>query len=212
MTRLTFDISVSLDGYVAGPDPSLDEPLGEGGERVQEWVFPTAAWRSPHGLEGGEEGLDSDIVAESTAGVGAYLMGRRMFSNGSGSWESDPKANGWWGDRPPFGVPVFVLTHHSREPLALTGTTFHFVTDGIEAALELAREAAGDEDVQIAGGADVARRYLRAGLLDELQVHVAPVLLGGGTRLFEDLGGVELEQERAIASERVTHLRYRVVR
>jgi dihydrofolate reductase len=211
MTRLMFDISVSLDGYVAGPDPSLDEPLGKGGERLHEWVVATAGWRGQHGREGGEEGLDSEIAAESTAGVGAYLMGRRMFSNGSGPWQSDPKPNGWWGDTPPFGVPVFVLTHHSREPLALTGTTFHFVTDGIEAALELAREAAGGEDVRIAGGADVAQQYLRAGLLDELQVHVAPVLLGGGTPLFEDIEGVELEQERAVASDRVTHLRYRVV-
>jgi dihydrofolate reductase len=203
---------MSLDGFVAGPEPSLDDPLGQGGERLHEWVIPTASWRAHHGLEGGEEGVDSDISAESTANVGAYLMGRRMFSGGSGPWEDDPNSRGWWGDTPPFGVPVFVLTHHAREPLDLTGTTFTFVTDGIEAALAQAREAAGDKDIQIAGGALVAQQYFRAGLLDELQIHVAPVLLGSGTRLFEDVGGVELEQTRVVGSDRATHLRYRVVR
>jgi dihydrofolate reductase len=203
---------MSLDGFVAGREPSLDDPLGKGGERLHDWVVPTASWRAQHGLEGGEEGVDSDISAEWAANVGAYLMGRRMFSGGSGQWEDDPNPNGWWGDTPPFGVPVFVLTHHAREPLALTGTTFHFVTDGMESALARAREAAGDKNIQIAGGALVAQQYLRAGLLDELQIHVTPVLLGSGTRLFEDLGGVELEQTRVVGSDRATHIRYRAVR
>ena len=212
MPQLKLEITMSLDGFVAGPDPSLDDPLGRGGERLHEWVVRLASWRERHGLEGGEENIDSEIVAETTASVGAHIMGRRMFSGGSGPWEDDPNANGWWGDTPPFGKPVFVLTHHAREPLALEGTTFTFVTDGIETALDLAREGAGDKDVQISGGADVAQQYLRAGLLDELQIHVAPILLGSGTRLFEDAGGVEIEQTSVVPSDRVTHLRYRVVR
>jgi dihydrofolate reductase len=164
------------------------------------------------GLEGGEANIDSELVAETAAVVGAHIMDRRMFSGGSGPWENDSNTNGWWGDDPPFGKPVFVLTHHAREPLVLTGTTFTFVTDGIEAALTQARAAAGDKDVQISGGADVAQQYLRARLLDELQIHVVPLLLGAGTRLFEDVGGVELEQTGVVPSERVTHLRHRVVR
>jgi dihydrofolate reductase len=212
MTRLKLEITMSLDGFVAGPEPTLDDPLGKGGEQLHEWVFALKSWREQHGLEGGEENVDSEIVAETTAAVGAYVMGRRMFSGGSGPWEDDPKANGWWGDTPPFGKPVFVLTHHAREPLELEGTTFTFVTDGIEAALELAREAAGDKDVQISGGADVAQQYLRAGLLDELQIHVAPILLGSGTPLLKSVGGIEVEQTSVVASDRVTHLRYRVAR
>ncbi len=210
--KLIVDISISLDGFVAGPEPSLDEPLGKGGEQLHEWAFALEAWREPHGLEGGEVNVDSELVAENSAAVGAHIMGRRMFSGGSGPWEDDPNANGWWGDTPPFAKPVFVLTHHAREPHALEGTTFTFVTDGIESALTQARDAAGDKDVQISGGADVAQQYLRAGLLDELQIHVVPVLLGEGTRLFGGLEATdtELEQTRVVSSERVTHLRYRV--
>jgi dihydrofolate reductase len=210
MPHLKLDITMSLDGFVAGPDPSLDDPLGKGGERLHEWAFALKSWREQHGLEGGERNVDSEIVAETTASVGAHIMGRRMFSGGSGPWEDDPNANGWWGDTPPFGKPVFVLTRHAREPLELQGTTFTFVTNGIKAALDLAREAAGDRDVQISGGADVAQQYLGAGLLDEMQIHVAPILLGSGTPLFEDARGIEVEQTGVVASERVTHLRYRV--
>jgi dihydrofolate reductase len=210
MPHLKLDITMSLDGFVAGPDPSLDDPLGKGGERLHEWAFALKSWREQHGLEGGERNVDSEIVAEATASVGAHIMGRRMFSGGSGPWEDDPNANGWWGDTPPFGKPVFVLTRHAREPLELQGTTFTFVTNGIKAALDLAREAAGDRDVQISGGADVAQQYLGAGLLDEMQIHVAPILLGSGTPLFEDARGIEVEQTGVVASERVTHLRYRV--
>jgi dihydrofolate reductase len=212
MPKLKLDITMSLDGYVAGPEPSLDDPLGKGGLKLHEWAFVLESWRAEHGLEEGETDIDSEIVAETVASVGAHIMGRRMFSGGSGPWEDDSNANGWWGDEGPFGKPVLVLTHHAREPLVLTGTTFTFVTEGIEAALELARDAAGDKDVQISGGADVVQQYLRAGLLDELQIHVVPLLLGGGTRLLADVGGVELEQVGVVASERVTHLRYRTVR
>jgi dihydrofolate reductase len=212
MPKLTFDITISLDGFVAGPNPSLEHPLGEGGERLHEWMVQLASFRERHGLEGGVRNADSEIQEESVRNVGAYLMGRRMFGGGEGPWGDNPW-EGWWGDDPPFHVPVFVLTHHARDPLTKQGgTTFTFVTDGIEAALEQARAAAGDRDVIVAGGADVARQYLRAGLLDEFQVHVAPLLLGGGTRLFDDLGSVELEGGRVVGSPAVAHLSYRVVK
>jgi dihydrofolate reductase len=212
---LTLDISISLDGYVAGPEQTLEQPLGEGGEQLHEWVFATESWRAAHGREGGEANRDSKVVEEMVARVGATVMGRRMFSGGSGPWEDDPNAGGWWGDEPPFHHPVFVLTHHPREAVTMKGgTTFTFVTYGIEAALELAREAAAKHptgDVAIAGGASVAQQYLRAGLLDEIQLHVSPVLLGGGVPLFDGYHGT-LEQTRVIASPAVTHLRYRVNR
>jgi dihydrofolate reductase len=205
--RLTLEISISLDGFVAGPNPTLEQPLGEGGELLHEWAFATRAFREQHGLDGGEDSRDSELVAETLARVGATIMGRKMFSGGEGAWAGDPNAGGWWGDEPPFGHPVFVLTHHERESLELRGTTFTFVTDGIEAALELARAAAGDKDVALGGGARVAQQYLRAGLLDELNIHLAPVLLGDGVRLFDgDTGRLELD--RVVASPRVTHLRY----
>jgi dihydrofolate reductase len=214
MAELFLDISVSLDGFVAGPNQTLEQPLGEGGELLHEWVTRLASWRDPHGLEGGESGPDDEVVAETVASTGAFLMGRRMFSSGSGPWEEDPKADGWWGDDPPFHAPVFVLTHHARDPVPKQGgTTYTFVTEGIEAALEAAREAAGEKDVQIAGGADVAQQYLRAGLLDTFQLHVVPILLGDGVRLFDDgIGQVELECTRVVESPAVTHLRYRVRR
>lgn len=205
------DISISLDGFVAGPNPTLEQPLGEGGERLHEWIFGLKSWREPHGLSGGSSGPDDEVVQESTSRTGAYVMGRRMFSGGDGPWAGDPNADGWWGDDPPFHAPVFILTHHAREPVTKQGgTTFTFVTDGIEAALEQARSAAGDEDVAVAGGANVVQQYLRAGLVDEMQIHVAPVLLGDGVRLLEEVGGVGLELERALHSPAVAHLRYRV--
>jgi dihydrofolate reductase len=211
MAKLRLDISVSLDGFVAGPNQTLEEPLGEDGERLHEWITRLASWREPHGLEGGERGPDDDLFRESFEAVGAHVMGRRMFSGGSGPWEEDPKADGWWGDDPPFHAPVFVLTHHAREPVTKEGgTTYTFVTEGIEAALDAARAAAGEKDVLVAGGADVAQQYLRAGLLDELQLHVAPLLLGDGVRLFDDgTGRIELECTRVIQSPAVTHLTYR---
>jgi dihydrofolate reductase len=215
MARLKLDISMSLDGFVAGPSQTLEEPLGKGGERLHEWAVRSASWREAHGLSGGESNADAEVISESLAATGAVVMGRRMFSGGEGPWQDDPNADAWWGEDPPFHVPVFVLTHHAREPVVKQGgTTFTFVTDGIESALEQARAAAGDRDVLLAGGADVAQQYLKAGLLDELQIHVAPVLLGGGVRLFDRLGSVpiELESTRAIVSPTVTHLSYRFVK
>jgi dihydrofolate reductase len=213
MARLRCEISMSLDGFVAGPNPSLEEPLGAGGDLLHEWAFAAASWRESHGLSGGEANADSEVLEESTGSTGAVVMGRRMFSGGQGPWEPDPRADGWWGDDPPFHVPVFVLTHHARETLAMEGgTSFNFVTHGIEAALEEARAAAGDKDVLLAGGASVVQQYLKAGLLNELQIHVAPVLLGDGTSLFDRLGidAVGLETTRVIASPSVTHLRFTV--
>ena len=211
MTRLRFGITMSLDGYVAGPRQSVEHPLGEGGEELHDWVVATRSWREIHGREGGTTGQDDDIAAESWRGVGATIMGRHMFGGGDGPWGDDPW-RGWWGENPPFHHPVFVLTHHPREPLEMEGgTTFHFVTDGIRAALERATEAAGGRDVHLGGGADVARQYLKAGLVDEMEIHLVPVLLGGGARLFEDTEGrqTELELERVVASPTVTHYKYR---
>ena len=204
------DISMSLDGYVAGPNQTLEEPLGKGGEQLHEWVFRLAAWREPHGLEGGEHGPDGELVRASVGRTGAVIMGRRMFSGGSGPWESDPNADAWWGDNPPFHVPVFVLTHHEREPVEKEGgTTFTFVTDGFESALEQARAAAGEKDISIAGGAEVAQQALRAGVVDDVALHLAPVLLGGGTSLFGDLGtDLTLNLTNVLEAPFATHLQY----
>src|SRR3954453_3782073 len=182
MAKLTFDISMSLDGFVAGPNQRLEEPLGDGGEQLHEWVLRLASWREAHGREGGERGVDDEVVEETVASAGAIVMGRNMLGGGGGRGGAGPWP-GWWGDAPPFHVPVFVLTHHAREPLTLSDTTFTFVTDGIESALEQARAAAGDLDVLISGGASVIGQTLGIGRLDELNIHVAPVLLGDGTPL-----------------------------
>jgi len=212
MPGLRLEISMSLDGFVAGPDPTLEEPLGRGGEQLHEWILGLASWRENHGLEGGERNADDEIVRETAGKAGAVIMGRKMFSGGSGPWEDDPNADAWWGDEPPFGVPVLVLTHHARETVTKSnGTSFVFVTDGIESALEQAWAAAGDRGVMIAGGADVAQQYLRAGLLDEMELHVAPILLGGGVRLFDGVGDVKLELTRSESSPAVAHLWYRVL-
>jgi dihydrofolate reductase len=208
---LRLDITMSLDGFVAGPNASLEDPLGEGGMRLHEWAFAAASWRKQHGLSGGEASVDSDVLQESLDSLGAVLMARRMFSGGEGPWAEDPNANGWWGDDAPYDVPVFVLTHHAREPLFLRGGSFTFVTDGIEAALARASDAAGDKDVLVAGGASLAHQYLAAGLLEELQIHVVPLFLGDGVRLFDQIDpAVDLELTRVIESPTVTHLRYRV--
>jgi dihydrofolate reductase len=214
MAKLTFDISMSLDGYLAGPDQSLEHPLGEGGEQLHEWAFAARAFREAHGMSGGETNVDNDVAEEVLRGKGATVMGRHMFSGGAGPWEDDPKAFGWWGDDPPFHHPVFVLTHHARESVVMQGgTTFTFVTDGIEAALEQARAAAGDKDVAIGGGGDVIQQYLKAGLVDTFRVHVVPVLLGDGVRLFEgDLADAvgKIECTRVLESPTgVVHLTYR---
>jgi dihydrofolate reductase len=210
---VTFDITMSLDGFIAGPNQTLEQPLGEGGDMIHEWMYGLASFREPHGLEGGETNADSEVLEESVRNTGAVLMGRRMFSGGAGSWEDDPNPDGWWGDEPPFHVPVFVLTHHARETVPRQGgTSFTFVTDGLEAALQQARAAAGDKNVAIAGGASVVQQCLNAGLLDEFQVHIAPLFLGDGVRLFDRLDAKQLESIRVIESPSVTHLSYRVVK
>lgn len=212
MSLVTANISTSLDGFVCGPNDSRENPLGDGGERLHEWVYDLASWREIHGIEGGETNRDDEVFAESIENVGAVVMGRRMFDNGEGPWGDDPY-EGHWGDEPPFGVPVFVLTHHAREPLEMAGgTTFTFVTDGIERAIELATDAAGGGDVSIAGGASTIRQTLEAGMLDVLEIHLVPILLGNGIRLFErsDVDGIELERTRVVESPVVTHLRYRL--
>jgi dihydrofolate reductase len=210
MSSVTCHISISLDGFVAGPNQSVQDPLGEGGEGLHEWVVATASWREQHDKEGGERNADSQVAEEVVQNVGAYIMGRKMFG-GDGPWDESWK--GWWGDDPPFHAPVFVLTHHPREPLEMEGgTTYHFVTDGIESALGQARAAAGDKDVAIAGGARAVQQYLAAGLLDELYLHIVPVLLRGGERLLENVGDPTLEPVKVVESPAVTHVKYRVVR
>jgi dihydrofolate reductase len=202
---------MSLDGFVAGPSQSVENPLGVGGMRLHEWVFGLEAFRREHGMDGGEVNESTPVVEESVANIGATVMGRNMFGGHPGPWDSKQPWNGWWGTNPPYHHPVFVLTHHPRAPLALEGgTSFTFVTDGIESALAQARRAAAGKDVSLAGGAHAAQEYLVAGLVDEMEIHLAPILLGSGERLFEgvgdDLHGLELV--RTIATPAVTHLKF----
>src|ERR1700704_2065690 len=213
MSKVKIHISTSLDGYVAGPNQSEENPLGEGGERLHDWVVQLKAWREPHGMEGGEENASSQVVEEEKADAGVEIMGRGMFGPpGGGPWGDDPWP-GWWGDDPPFHMPVFVLTHHEREPLTLSDTTFTFATDGIESTLAQAKETAGDKDVFIGGGADVINQYLAAGVVDEVELHVVPILLGAGERIFDGVGpDLKLEQLRAVEAPGVAHLKYRVVK
>jgi dihydrofolate reductase len=210
VAKLRFKIAISLDGYTAGPEQSKKNPLGIGGQRLHEWAFPLAVWRAPHGLEGGEVNQSTRVVEESLANIGATIMGRNMFGGHPGPWDARKPWNGWWGANPPFHHPVFVLTHHARPPLVLEGgNTFTFVTDGIEAALEQARRAARGKDVSLAGGASAAQQYLNAGLVDEMEVSLVPILLGAGERLFEgvkDLG--DLRPVRTVAAPDVTHLKF----
>lgn len=209
---LRFDIAVSLDGYTAGPDQSEEYPLGVGGESLHEWVVELEAWRRPNGLEGGEVNASSPVIDESMANVGAWIMGRNMFGPVRGPW-GDSQWTGWWGDDPPYHVPTYVLTHHARDPVEMKGgTTFVFVTDGIDSALRQAQEAAGAQDVRIGGGADTIQQYLAAGLVDEFELHVVPILLGCGTRLLDGVGDPRLEQARVIEAPGVTHLKYRVLK
>jgi len=211
MSSVTCQISISLDGFVAGPNQSLENPIGEGGLRLHEWVFQTASWRAQQGQTGGARSVDSAVIDGLFRNVGAYIMGRNMFAPARGPW--DPGWKGWWGDDPPYHVPVFVLTHYPRAPLPMQGgTTFNFVTEGIASALERARSAAGDKDVHIAGGARTVQQYVAAGLLDELYLHIVPIVLGAGERLLENVGDPSLEPIEVIASPTVTHIRYRVVR
>ncbi|HYN80640.1 MAG TPA: dihydrofolate reductase family protein [Gemmatimonadaceae bacterium] len=211
MSRLRLKISMSLDGFVAGPNQSVDNPLGIGGMRLHQWAFPLKAWRAVHGEAGGETNESNRVVEESLANIGSTIMGRNMFGGHPGPWDSKKPWNGWWGDSPPYHHPVFVLTHHAREPLPLEGgTTFTFVTEGIDAALEQARRAASGKDVSLAGGASAAQQYLARGLVDEMEIGVVPTLLGGGERLFDNVGddlhGLELV--RTVAAPGVTHLKF----
>src|SRR5690349_14785770 len=201
---------MSLDGYTSGPNQSLEQPLGEGGEEIHGWVLATSSWRGSHGLEGGSgSGVDDERQAHWTGGFGATIMGRNMFGPIRGDWPNEDW-RGWWGDEPPFHHPVFVLTHHARDPLEMQGgTTFTFVTDGIERALERAQRAAGEKDIALAGGAQAAQQYLSAGLVDEMQLHVVPILLGDGERLFDnvaDLHGLALVE--TVATPSVVHLKF----
>jgi dihydrofolate reductase len=211
MSRLRFHITMSLDGFVAGPNQSEQDPIGVGGMALHEWLVELAAFRAQHGGEGGEVNASTPVVEGWLENIGATVMGRNMFGGGPGPWGENPW-NGWWGDEPPFHHPVFVVTHHAREPLELQGTTFHFVTDGIESALVRAEEAAAGKDVSLGGGADVAQQYLAAGLIDELEISVVPLLLGDGARLFDNLGDprLRLEQVRVTEAPGVAHLAYRL--
>ena len=209
MTRVRVaSFTISVDGFGSGPDQSIENPLGVGGEELHEWMFPTRTWLRMHGKEGGTTGIDDEFAARGFENVGAWIMGRNMFGPIRGPWP-DMTWKGWWGRNPPYHVPVFVLTHHARPPMEMEGgTTFHFVTGGIHEALDRAREAAGGMDVRIGGGAGTIRQYLRAGLIDELHVAIAPVLLGGGERLFEDLDlrALGYECARFVGSEKATHV------
>jgi dihydrofolate reductase len=204
---------MSLDGFVAGPNQSLENPLGEGGEGLHEWAFALEAWRKAHQLKGGEVNPSNEVMLESLANIGATIMGRNMFGGHPGGWEISEREylwNGWWGDNPPFHHPVFVLTHHPRPKLEMKGgNSFTFVTDGIESALGQAHKAAGGKDIALAGGAKACQEYLRAGLVDDMEIHLVPILLGGGERLFEgvkDLKG--LTPVRTVATREVTHLKF----
>jgi len=204
---------MSLDGFVAGPDQSVENPLGVGGTQLHAWAFPLAVWRRPHGMRGGAVTASTPVVEEALANIGATIMGRNMFGGHPGPWDAEHPWNGWWGKEPPFHHPVFVLTHHARAPLELDGgTTFWFVTDGIESALEKARVASGGRDVALAGGANAAQQYLAAGLVDEMEINFVPILLGRGERLLEHLGDSppRLELLRVVPAVGVTHLKYRV--
>lgn len=204
MGNVFVDIGMSLDGYIAGPNGGPENPMGGAAARIHKWIMVVESWRQSQSMDGGETSQDNDIAAETISRAGAYVMGRRMFDEGERVWP----------DPPPFGAPVFVLTNQPREPWPRQGgTTFHFVTDGIESALDQARDAAGDKDVRISGGACVIQQYINAGLVDELYVHLAPIIMGDGVPLFEgvDTARVALQPESTIGSDNVTHIRYQVV-
>jgi dihydrofolate reductase len=210
VSKLRLWIAMSLDGFVAGPGQDVDHPLGVGGTRLHDWVFPLAAWRQRQGLDGGEVNESTPVVEASTENIGATVMGRNMFGGGTGPWGDHPW-QGWWGRNPPYHHPVFVLTHYPREPLVCEGgTTFTFVTDGITSALDQARAAAGGKDVSLAGGAQAARRYLRDDLVDQMDLNLVPVFLGDGERLFDNLGvgNPRLTHVSTVTAPGVIHLRF----
>ena len=204
------NLSISIDGYGAGPNQSLENPLGVGGPGLHEWVFKTRTGRRMLGEEGGDEGLDDQFLERGDAGIGATIMGRNMFGPIRGEW-SDETWKGWWGPNPPYHHPVFVLTHHPRESIPMEGgTTFNFVSDGIESALSQAFAAAGDQDVRLGGGPSTVQQYLKAGLVDELHVAIVPIFLGAGERLFDHLDGGPFGYEcvELVSSPWVTHARF----
>ena len=208
MAKLRLHITMSLDGYVAGPDQGEENPLGIGGLELHDWVFPLSEFRAMHGGEGGETNASSAVVQERWANIGSTIMGRNMFGPIRGEW--DEPWDGWWGPEPPYHAPVFVLTHHAREPIEMEGgTTFHFVTDGFDAAYAQARETAGDKGVDIAGGASTVRQALLAGVVDELTRDIAPVLLGSGERIFDGVESFGFEPIEVLHSPLATHIRYR---
>ena len=213
VSKLRFNITMTLDGYIAGPNQSLEHPLGEGAEHIHDWAVRLKTFQDMHNMDGPREtGTDDDVLRETFADVGATLMGRNMFGGGPGPWRDEWR--GWWGDDPPYHTPVFVLTHHPRPPLEMQGgTTFHFITDGVESALQQARKAAGEKDVALGGGAKAAQQYLAAGLIDEMELHIVPMLLGGGERLFDNTPSrMQLEPIRTIEGRGVTHVKYRIVK
>jgi dihydrofolate reductase len=214
MSKFRCDISISLDGFVAGPNQSAENPLGEGGEELHDWVVQLGAWREAHEKQGGEVNASTRIVEEARENIGAGVMGRNMFGPiGGGRWD-DPNWKGWWGDNPPYHYPVFIVTHHPREPVEMAGgTTYRFVTDGLESALDQAKDVAGGKDVMLWGGGNIIQQYLAAGLLDEIELHVVPRLLGDGARIFDaNAADIRLEQVRAVEAPGVTHLKYRVMK
>jgi dihydrofolate reductase len=205
MSSVTIDVGMSLDGFIAGPNAGPQNALGDGGHRIHRWVYDLEAWRERQSLRGGQANRDDQVLREAYENVGAFVMGRRMFDEGEAGWP----------DPPPFRAPVFVLTNHGRDPwVRKGGTTFTFVTDGIQSALERTKEAAGEKDVRISGGADTLDQFLRAGFVAEMQIHLAPEILGGGVRLFEGVGagGLNLEKIRVIDSPEVTHMAFLVVK
>jgi dihydrofolate reductase len=208
MTRVRVEsFTISLDGYGAGPDQSVNDPLGVGGEALHDWMISTRTWLQMHGKEGGTRGIDDDFAARGVKEFGAWILGRNMFGPIRGPWP-DMNWKGWWGDNPPYHVPVFILTHHARPPIQMKGnTTYHFVTGGIHEALDQARKAADGMDVRIGGGPNTIQQYLRSGLIDELHVAIAPVLLGRGERLFEevDLRSSGYECVQLVGSEKAIH-------
>jgi dihydrofolate reductase len=209
MTQVTVEsFCVSLDGFGAGPDQDLENPLGVGGKDLPQWFIPTRTFQRAHGGSDGTTGLDDDFAARGFKNVGAWILGRNMFGPIRGPW-GDSDWKGWWGDNPPYHVPVFVLTHHPRPIIEMEGdTTFHFVTGGIHEALDLAREAANGKDVRIGGGVNTVQQYLRAGLIDELHIAISPVLLGRGERLYEgvDMRVLGYECVQFAASEKAAHV------
>ncbi|MGN6169127.1 MAG: dihydrofolate reductase family protein [Solirubrobacteraceae bacterium] len=212
MSKLRLSITMSLDGYVAGPEQSEENPLGVGGMELHQWVFPLKQFREMHGEEGGEVNASSAVIEERWANIGATLMGRNMFGPVRGPWP-DESWRGWWGENPPYHHSVVVITHHPREPLEMEGgTTFYFVSDGIESALAQARGAARGKDVWLAGGASVINQYLAAGLVNEIDISIAPVVLGSGARLFDGVehGAIKLKQIRTVDAPAVAHIKYEV--